>query len=179
MYVWLAFDTDKDLLNLKEKCRRIEEDLNVYDVKGTLPFHISLKISFEVDDELFSDIVSDITLYASKLHKSTVNTLSIRKEGNIVWLRMDESKYLTEIHNYLDKFFETKYNVPLNKLDKEYIFHTTLFINDDSELLNKAYELIKDESYLKTISLDKFTIGYSLDGSFASYRVFKEIDLLD
>ena len=87
------------------------------------------------------------------------------------------------IDNFINEYLE-KYNVTDIKeiIHNKVLLVTIIYeieLNDDSELLDKAYELIKDESYPKTISLDKFTIGYSLDGSFASYRVFKEIDLLD
>ena len=44
------------------------------------------------------------------------------------------------------------------------MFHSTLFIDENTELIDKMYELIKNEDVSDTLILDTILIGKSLDG---------------
>ena len=72
MFVWTGILLDNQLCELKNKAMQIENELDFKPSCHTLPSHISLKISFFIDDdkldELVEDLISIIHLFSGKLY---------------------------------------------------------------------------------------------------------------
>ena len=74
-------------------------------------------------------------------------------------------------------FCSKKYGVPLHEYDMDYKFHTTLFMDSDTDKMNAAYDAIKNEPVPKTLRADRFIIGTSPSGALGTYSVYKEIKI--
>ena len=53
MYIWIGINVSDQLLTVGEKARQIENEIGFVNSNFTLPLHVSLKISFPVEDALF------------------------------------------------------------------------------------------------------------------------------
>ncbi|MCR5741581.1 MAG: 2'-5' RNA ligase family protein [Gammaproteobacteria bacterium] len=177
MFVWIGLNVERQLLKVKETASVIEDELNFGYHNFALPLHISLKISFEVPNDIFDNVVKDLEEYLSSLSKFSVSIKGIEYENTICWIRMYPNIMLNTIHDKLDELMLEKYNVIPHEYDKDYKFHVTLFMDDDTEKVKKAYEKVKDIRLPMELLINKFDIGNSLDGSFNSYTVLKEIKM--
>ena len=175
MFIWTAILLDEQLAELKNKARKIEEELNLKPSCHELPSHISLKISFEVADEKLDDIINRIDDFYHHLIPFEVECDCIEKEGEIVWLKMKQSHLLKCVQISLNELLLREFNVPLHPYDCDFKFHSTLFLNSDEEKIIQAFDLIKNETYPKTLKASKFVIGISQTGELGSYSVHKEI----
>lgn len=177
MYLFLAFKTEEELRYLRDKVDAIGRTLNISSVVYYFPFHISLKISFKIEDEMLEDIVKTIEEYISTIKPFKTYPKRIEISKNIVWIRMKPSLHLRKIHNDLNNLLLSKYNIPLHEYDNNYKFHVTLFLDDDISKIKEASKDIKDIQLPKKLYLNKVLIGTSPDGFIGTYRVFKEYDL--
>ena len=97
--------------------------------------------------------------------KSSIEECRVKLRAIIPYLR-DNKPILNE-----------KFNIPYHPFDIDYVFHTTLFMNSDNDIIAKGYEKLKDVKLPKEIHIHRFLVGYSLDGSPESYQVSKEIEV--
>ena len=175
MFIWTAILLDKQLEKLKNKARKIENELNLKPSCHELPSHISLKISFEVADEKFDDVANRITEFYHHLIPFEIECDCIGKEGEIVWLKMRQNELLTCVQYSLNQLLLREFDIPLHAYDCDFKFHSTLFLNDDEQKINKAFALIKNEDFPQKLKASKFVIGISKTGELGSYSVHKEI----
>ena len=63
MYIWVAVDVDQQLKGLRDQVVRITEAIHSDNSALTLPFHISLRISFQTEDSLCEEVVNRISDY--------------------------------------------------------------------------------------------------------------------
>ena len=177
MYIWLGINVDGQLSDLRGRAEEIEKGLGVKNSCYTLPMHISLKISFPVSDELFDSIVNDVAGIYSSHQPFDVDVKGIENESVIVWIRMKENEKLNAIHDELNELLLRKYGVPLHEYDMDYKFHTTLFMDSDTDKMHAAYDTIKNEPVPKILRADRFIIGTSPSGALGTYSVYKEIKI--
>lgn len=175
MYIWLGIDVDSQLDEIKEETKRIEKEIGFIHSNFTLPFHISLKISFNIKNEDYNSVIDDLTSYFQTLNQFIISVKGIEYENTIAWIMMNTNQYLNDIHDQLNKLLGDKYHVPLHEYDLDYKFHTTLFMDDDQEKVKKAYDLIKDNYVPSFLVANKFLIGMSEEGKLGTYKVIKEI----
>ena len=76
-----------------------------------------------------------------------------------------------------NKVLNEEYNIPYHEYDLEFIFHTTIFMNDDKSLIKKGYDILKDEELPEEIFVNKCLIGTSEDGLSCTFKVIKEITI--
>ncbi len=174
MYLWLGINVDQQLSEVKERVKDIEQKLNFSHSNFTLPFHISLKMSFPIEDNCFEMITNDIQKIYQNIHPFNVEVQGIEYKDTICWIKMKENKNLDEIHDLLNEFLLKKYSIPLHEYDLDYQFHTTLFMDDDSAKVKQAYQFIKDAHVEKVLKINKMIIGGSMSGTLGTYKVYKE-----
>lgn len=176
MYIWIAADISDSLAFVKEKGmeteRCISPSLTVYD----LPLHISLKISFNIDDAHYTDAIDDISELLKRQKRFAVSVKQIEKIEDIVWIRYDENEHLNRIHKMLDELMLEKYGVPQHEYDLSFAYHTTLFFDADKEKVRRAYDLISDTELPSSITVSRFVVGLSPDGKWDTYKVYREIE---
>ncbi len=175
MYIWVGIKTEDELLPVKTAAISAEKAVGLKNSCYTLPMHISLKMSFYTKKEDSKSIISDIEKLFSSASPLAVKVKGIEIDDVIVWIRMEDDAVLNGIHDSLNTMLLNKYGVSLHEYDCDYKFHTTLFMDDDTDKLKKAYELIKDVPIPRRIYLDTFVIGVSDSGKLGTYAVIKEI----
>lgn len=177
-YIWLGINVDEQLSFLWEPVRAIEQRVKVSNPLS-LPFHISLKISFPVDSNRAEEVSEAVEAYYRSLSPFTIPVKGIEHHDNIVWIRMAENEVLNRIHNELNVLLEEKFGVGLHEYDRDYLFHTTLFMDEDSAKMEAAFQVIKDTSLPTVLEGREFLIGCSDSGELGTYRVVKRIPASD
>ena len=177
MYLWFAIDVDKYFNDLKIKVEAAKNKIGFRYGTNGLPYHISLKISFEAPKGLENDIISTVEDFYKTLKSFTVRVKEIEANNKILWVRYYDNDYLKYIGTTLNKLLNDKYGIKYHDFDINFIFHTTLFMNENQEIINKGYELLKDEELPNELIINKLLIGYSPMGIPETYSVLKEIEL--
>lgn len=177
MYIWVAIDVNEQVIKLREVAENYMNEQGLSSTTFTLPFHISLKISFQIPDDKFEDAVSDIRDFYKSLKPFEIKTKVIERTGSIVWIAMQYSNELVDIHKKLDEMMFEKYGVVQHDFDKDFQFHTSvLALNNKVDTL-KAYDAIKDNDIPKTLRAERFIIGSSVEGLAGTYSVIEEVEL--
>lgn len=175
MFVWCGVNVDSQLAEVKCVAREIEQNLHFQHSNFTLPFHVSLKMSFEVSKQTAEAVKNDLAEFFSQICPFEVEVDCIEYSQNICWIRMKECGELNAIHDKLNEFLLCKYGVPLHEYDCDYKFHTTLFMDDDVEKVREAYERVKNCPLPQKLCANVFDIGESPQGKLGTYKVVKEI----
>ena len=177
MYLWIAIDVDKQVCKLRENAEGYLKEHELSSPTLTLPFHISLKISFQISSEILQEVIHDIREICKSLKPFTITVRSIEKTDSIIWLTVRDNAYLTDIHNRLDQLLLEKYGVVQHEFDKSFIFHTSILIVNSQEHLNAAFEAFKDINIPNVLNAQKIIIGSSKGGQPGTYSVIEEIML--
>lgn len=177
MFVWIGIDVDNQLEEVKAFTRRAEESIGFDHSNFTLPFHISLKTSFEVDSDVYPHVIDTILDYFEQIEPFDVDVSGIEYHDTIVWIRMSESLTVNRIHDDLDRIMLERFGVPRHEYDLDYMFHTTLFMDENKQKISKAYERVKDASIPSRLHARKLLIGASETGALGTYKVTHVIDI--
>ncbi len=177
MYIWVAIDVEKQVRALCEKAKECARVQGLSSPTFTLPFHISLKISFAAPEGRFDDIVRDLREFFNSLKPFSVEVKALEKAGPIVWLTMKDSAELTRIHNALDEMLFEKYGIVQHEFDRAFLFHTSVLISDDTAALQKAFDTLRNADIPAVLRAERFIIGSSAEGKAGTYRVNEEIEV--
>ena len=177
MYIWVGIEVESQIAEIKKSAFEIEKKIGFENSNFTLPMHISLKISFPVDDSVANDVIYDIEQLYRLVTPFEIDVDRIECYENISWIRYKQNDKIDEIHDRLNAMLFEKYGVGLHEYDCDYKFHTTLFMENNEEKIRMAYEMIKNVYLPKMISVNKLLIGVSESGKLGSYRVFREVNI--
>ncbi len=172
MYIWTALYIEDNLEELRDQAISIGEQLGVKCPITFLPLHVSLKISFPVDEKRVDECIDVLCDYYSKLGPFSIEVEGYEMQNNIIWLRIKENERLVEIHRHLDELMKSRFGAEPNVLDNEFIYHCTLFY-DTNEKLPSAFEQLKRIPLPSRILAREFLIGASETGLPGTYSVFK------
>ena len=177
MYIWVGVEVESQIVEIKKSAFEIEKKIGFENSNFTLPMHISLKISFPVDDSVANDVIYDIEQLYYGITPFEIDVDRIECYENISWIRYKQNDKINEIHDRLNEMLFEKYGVGLHEYDCDYKFHTTLFMENNEEKIRSAYEMIKNACLPKMIFVNKLLVGVSESGKLGSYRVIKEINI--
>ena len=177
MYLWFSINVDEYYKDIKFDVNRVKEELGINYGTNNLPYHISLKISFEAPKGKEEDIINEVEAFYKTLKPFNIKSIGIAYQSQILWVRYEENDYIRYIINELNEMLNKKYNIPYHLFDINFIFHTTLFMNNDPYILKEGYLKLKDLNWPQELYLNKFLIGYSPSGLPETYSVIKEIVL--
>ena len=175
MYIWVGAYVDDQLKDIRQKAHKIEQEIGFKNSCYTLPLHISLKMSFPIDQATTDEVISTIENYYQTLEPFELHVKAIEKEDVIVWIRMKENERLNKIHDDLNDLLLQHYGVGLHEYDCDYKFHTTLFMSSDLQKIDIAYQRIKHIRLPKVLRINRFIIGASSSGALGSYSVIRDI----
>lgn len=175
MYVWIGIDVDNQFKEIKNKALVIDKNIKFKNSCFTLPLHISLKTAFKVDKDHFEKIISTIINYYLSIKPFRIDIDSLEKYDNIIWIRMSRNKELDKIHDGLNDILKNEYGIELHEYDLDYKYHTTLFMDNDFNAINEAYNTIKNEELPSSIFANQFLIGTSESGDLGTYTIYKKI----
>jgi 2'-5' RNA ligase len=82
---------------------------------------------------------------------------------NMIWLNITPNESLLKFHQELDALLLSKYGVPIDKFDKVFQPHISLFTSGDRDDIMDMYDLLKEEDIrLDDVEFHKFVIGSSV-----------------
>ncbi|MBR2381204.1 MAG: hypothetical protein IKA84_01755 [Clostridia bacterium] len=175
MFVWVGINVEEQLRETRMAVDGVFEKIDISNVTCQLPLHISLKISFEIENELFNSVLNDIASIYEAQKPFKIDVKGVEKHEDIMWIRMYSNAEIEALATALNMMLKEKYGIPLHEYDLDFIFHTTLFMDDDKEKINIARQLLGDLNLPETLVANTFVIGTSETGENGTYRVFKTI----
>ncbi len=175
MFVWVGINVEEQLGNIRHAVDGVFEKTDISNVTCQLPLHISLKISFEIENSLFDSVLNDITAVYKKQKPFDIKVKGIEKHENIEWIRMYSNESIERLSTELNMMLREKYGIPLHEYDLDFIFHTTLFMDDDAKKITAAHALLGDVSLPEALVADTFVIGISDNGDNGTYRVYRTV----
>ena len=176
MYIWTALYIEDNLEELRDQTIRIGEEPGVKCPLTFLPLHVSLKISFPVEESRVDECVSVLCDYYSKLGPFSIEIEGYEMNDGIIWLRIKENERLIEIHRHLDDLMKSRFGAEPNALDHKFIYHCTLFV-DSNDKLASAMENLKKVTLPSKLLVREFLIGASETGLPGTYSVYKHSHL--
>ena len=171
IFIWVGIDVDEQFSQLKQRALTVEKEVGITRSALTIPLHISLKISFEIPLSIYENVVADIIAIYQETPPFSIDVEGLACEDVILWVRMKDCLPLRVLHDKLNQTMLSKYGVPLHPYDTDYKFHTTLYMENDSEKLKEAYNKLKDMPIPTTLVASPFLIGSSPNGAFGTYQV--------
>ena len=178
MFVWVGINVEDQLKETRMAVDGVFEKIDISNVTCQLPLHISLKISFNIENELFESILNDIISIYREQKPFEIEIKGIEKHENIMWIRMYSNSEIEELATKLNLMLKEKYNIPLHEYDLDFIFHTTLFMDNDVEKINTAHTLLGNLKLPETLVANTFVIGVSETGENGTYRVYRTIEVM-
>jgi len=177
MYIWTAIDVDAQLQGLRRRTEEIAEALGAENPALTLPLHISLRISFPVKEEDFDRAIESIGRYFGTLTAFPIAVGPVERFRTVVWLRAEANDALRKIHADLLKMMREELDVPPHPLDAEYLYHATLYMGDDGDILQRVYDAVRDADYPAVLTASRAVIGSSRSGKAGEYAVLRTFAL--
>lgn len=172
MFIWTGCDINPKFIEFRERIKEINAEFGLSGYALNFPQHISLKISFGMDEALAKHCIKDIIelLKAAKPFTAKVGGYELR--DGIIWLKIEENEQLAALHKELDEI-AVSYAVKPHALDKQYIFHSTVAMDEDAGKLAAAFEKIKEIPYPEELKINTFLVGHSQDNT--EYKVDRRI----
>lgn len=173
MYIWVGCDINPKFLEYREKVKEFNAELNLSERALNLPQHISLKITFEMDEEIARHCMKDIIdlFKEAKPFTAKVEKLEMH-DGGIIWLRMEENEQFKALHDELDQI-AISYAVNQHPFDKQFIYHSTVIMDENTEKLSAMFEKVKDIPYPEELKINTFLLGTSEDN--VNFKVVRRI----
>lgn len=176
MYIWTGMVLPK---NFEEKirniCRNINKDFNVSEQSFSLPQHISLKTSFNIEN--YIEVIEYMKELLKDIKSINIKVIGISKINGVIWLDIEENKQLREIHNTLNKKLWERFEVPEIKFDgQNFKFHSTLFqdMESDDKLTDMFPILRKEFEFPIEFETNKINFGISEVGKVGTYKVIMD-----
>ncbi len=177
MYIWLGINVHEPLIAAYERAKEVACKLCLEQSCTTLPFHVSLKISFPVTEEQFDSVVDTVEDYFSTIRPFSVEVAGMEVEDTIAWIRMRRNPDLDRIHDDLNRMLLEQYGVPLHEYDTDYKYHTTLFMDDDPQKIAAAAAQMDGIPLPDVLTVNRLLLGCSPTGKVGTYRVYREYPL--
>ncbi|MBQ4424307.1 MAG: 2'-5' RNA ligase family protein [Lachnospiraceae bacterium] len=171
MIIWTGIEVDRQLQALKESAAETEKKLAPAHSIRTLPFHISLKMSFPAAPEQVEAITQALRDYYSGIEAFEIPVSRIEYYGTILWVRMAGCPGLERMKDEINAMLKDRFGIGMHEYDSDYIFHTTLFMDDEAEKVYRAWEMMNDKPLPEKLRTESFLIGYSETGEPGSFRV--------
>lgn len=174
MFVWIGCKLPENFeQELRSLCLSQNERLGLDTVAFSLPQHISLKISFETEQP--EAVLEALAAWLGEQKPFSVRVQNPEQAGKILWLPVAENPNLKRLHEGLDRCLEEKYGVAQHPFDKAFLFHSTLFMDEDVDKLAAMRRLLADYPMERELQVDTFLLGLSETGKAGSYRVVRQI----
>lgn len=174
MFLWIGCKLPAEFeKEIRTFCLEKNEQIGLDTVAFSLPQHISLKISFDTD--WADEILEDLSQFAAAQAPFSVHVKGAEQAGNILWMPIEENDRLRRLHEALDIRLESRFGIPQHEFDKCFLFHSTLFMDGDTEKLTKMQAALADYPISRELRVDTFLLGQSETGTPGTCRIVREI----
>jgi len=180
MYIWIGLVLEKDDENyIRDICKEENKYFNIKEQAFSLPQHISLKTSFNVDENI-------AVIQYLKEELKNINAIQLEVcnltiiDGKVIWLDIEENTFLRELHNKVNLLLKEKFNIGLSGYDGEnFKFHSTLFQeNEYNENINKIGLVLKEKMKIPfLVNIKELSFCISEVGRVGTYKVIDKIGL--
>ena len=174
MFIWVGCDINPKFLEYREKVKELNSEINASETAFNFPQHISLKITFEMDEDIAKHCIKDMIELLKEAKPFTAKISGLELQDGIIWLRVEESEQFKFLHDELDQI-AISYAVKQHPFDKDFIFHSTVVMDEDKEKLAALYEKLKDIPYPEELKINTFLVGHSYDK--IEYKVDRRIKI--
>ena len=175
MHVWLGIDLDSQLQQLKSLVAQIRAKTGMPLENPTFPMHTSLKISFQIDDDLLPKVVNDLSNYFATQKPFQLQLDQPECHPNIAWLLYKPHPQLVQISNHLNNYLLANYNVPLHEYDTDFKYHSTLFLDGTPEQIAQGFDVLKQFPLPQKVTANTFCIGTSDSGANYTFDVIRRV----
>ena len=176
MYIWVGCKLPEDFeRKIRPLCLELNKSLGLNTAAFSLPQHVSLKISFQ--SERYKEILDYLEAFLSRQSPFCVRIQGAAQEGNILWLPVAENETLRRLHDQLDTELEQHFSIPQHPFDKCFLFHSTLFMDDDTEKLSQMCRRLEKLPTEQDLQVDTFLLGLSENNMPGEYRIVRQIKL--
>lgn len=176
MYIWVGCKLPEDFeRKIRALCLEQNKTLGLNTAAFSLPQHVSLKISFQ--SERYKEILDYLETFLSDQSPFSVRIKAAAQEGNILWLPVAENETLRRLHDQLDAELERHFSIPQHPFDKCFLFHSTLFMDDDTSKLSQMCRQLKKLPIEQDLQVDTFLLGLSENNMPGEYRIVRQIQI--
>ena len=134
MYIWIGIDVDEQVKNIREKVREQEILSGVEKSNLTLPFHISLKMSFPMEEARAAAVMDAVEAYLRTIKPFEIPVAGIEYHTTITWIRMRENPALDRIHDGLDAMLAERFAAcPKISIDYAIMEHASPLVMAESD----------------------------------------------
>lgn len=177
MYIWLAIDVEEQLRTFREKVVALTAALGIENPSLTLPLHISLRISFQAPDSLSDEILEKVQTYFHSLKPFSVAVEGLETMRGILWLRVQKSAALDEIHRHLTDLTETEYGIASHLFDADFRYHISLVTGCSEAAAQKACAALQALPIPDFLHARTLVLGTSRTGRAGDYQVTQRISI--
>jgi 2'-5' RNA ligase len=176
MYIWVGCKLPEDFeRNIRSLCQEQNEALGLSTAAFSLPQHVSLKISFQ--SEQYEEILAFLETFLLSQSPFSLRIRGAEQFGNILWLPVAENETLRQLHDQLDAELEQRFSVPQHAFDKCFLFHSTLFMDEDTDKLSRMCQLLEAYPIEQDLQVDTFLLGLSENNLPGEYRIVRQIQI--
>ena len=172
MLIWVGCDIHPKFTEFREKVKELNADVGASETAFNFPQHISLKITFDMDEDIAKHCIKDIIELLKEAKPFTAKISGLELHDGIIWLRVEENEQFKFLHEELDQI-AISYAVKQHEFDKSFIFHSTVIMDEDREKLAALYEKLKNIPYPEELKINTFLVGHSHDK--IEYKVDRRI----
>ena len=108
MYLWFSVSVDDYYKDIKPLVEKTKEEIGFRYGTNGLPYHISLKISFEAPLGMEESIILDVEKFYKTLKPFKIITNGIDYQQQILWIRYLDNDYIKYISEELNKMLNEK-----------------------------------------------------------------------
>jgi len=174
MYIWVGCKLPEDFeRRIRSLCLEQNKSLGLNTAAFSLPQHVSLKISFQ--SERYKEILDYLEAFLSGQSPFSLHIRSAEQADNILWLPVEENQQLQQLHEQLDAQLEQDFGITQHEFDKCFLFHSTLFIDDDTEKLSQMCRRLEKLPIEQDLQVDTFLLGLSENNKPGEYRIVRQI----
>jgi 2'-5' RNA ligase len=141
-------------------CKELNRGVGLPEMVFKFPLHISMKKSFRTHD--FEAVRADALDLLRQHAPMSCEVSGVTLHKNMIWLNITPNASLLKFHQQLDALLLEKYGVPVDKFDKVFQPHISLFTSGDREDIQAMCDLLQEENlHLQDVEFHKFVIGSS------------------
>jgi len=149
---------NRKIVNL---CKELNRGIGLPETVLKFPLHISLKKSFRT--QRFEEVRENALSLLKQCSPISCRVLGVTLHKKMIWLNIKPNESLFKFHQELDALLLNKYGIPIDKFDKVFQPHISLFTSGDSDDIMDMYDLLKEEDIrLDDVEFHKFVIGSSV-----------------
>lgn len=159
---WICAIMPEEINNqITGMCKELNREIGLPETVFKFPLHISLKKSFRTHD--FDGMRDDAHDLLNRHMPMSCRINGVTLHRNMIWLNIKPNESLLAFHKELDNLLLNNYDIIVDKYDRIFQPHISLFTSGERDKIIEMYELLKTRDLnFPNVEFHKFVIGSSL-----------------